>query len=271
MGAKYDGTRHLHDTLVNEASRSMSHAKVPHMGGVDGSRRTCKGLFAEQLNSLQSESDTGRFIQGIIPDHMIDATSLQLSEHATNTFGPCTLCDWKTLGPGQAYSESAATDYAGSVKKRQEKVSKDYHTSAKRLDETLGTASGTIGPVETELNGYNSGNVAGLVTGAYGEMSGAVHDLADLIATELAADHLQFFDIDPKACKSMFLQQVRRSWGLAAHRGWAKLLLDRTRDLVEHPNQPRDTRTTNRDAAEAYMQHHDTNPPGRNNGFAQRN
>ena len=46
--------------------------------------------------------------------------------------------------------------------------------------------------------------------------------------------------------------QVRKSLGLALQRGWAKLMPDRCRDLVQHPNQPvprrprRPTRTTRR-------------------------
>ena len=39
--------------------------------------------------------------------------------------------------------------------------------------------------------------------------------------------------------KQMFTQQIRRSIGLAVHRGWAKLLLDRCRDLAQGPRQPR--------------------------------
>ena len=35
-----------------------------------------------------------------------------------------------------------------------------------------------------------------------------------------------------------FLNQVYRSWGHTAHRGWARLLLDR-RSLVQVPNAPR--------------------------------
>ena len=41
-----------------------------------------------------------------------------------------------------------------------------------------------------------------------------------------------------KAVKGFFLNQVYRSWGHTAHRGWARLLLDR-RSLVQVPNAPR--------------------------------
>ena len=38
--------------------------------------------------------------------------------------------------------------------------------------------------------------------------------------------------------KSIFLQQALRGLGLALHRGWAKVMLYRYRDFVQHHNQP---------------------------------
>ena len=32
----------------------------------------------------------------------------------------------------------------------------------------------------------------------------------------------------------MYRQRIQRAWGHTAHRGWARLLLDRTRDLTTH-------------------------------------
>ena len=174
------------------------------------------------------------------------------------------LFDWKTLAPGKAYSETASTEFAAVANKRQVEVTRQYRTKARHLDAKLGTPPDEIGPVETELNTYNSGAVVGLVAGAFGEMSEGVHCITSFIASELASDHLQFFALDPGMVRSIFLRRVRRSLGLKAHRGWAKLLLDRTRDLVQHPNQPRNARTTDEDDAEAYTHYHQTHPPGRN-------
>ena len=128
----------------------------------------------------------------------------------------------------------------------------------------LGSQSGSPGPVETELNTYNSGKVLGLVAGAYAELSSAFHVIIDLIASQLAEEHLQFFDIDHGMCKSIFLQQVRRSLGLALHRRWAKLMLDHCRDLVQHPKQLRSmaTEATDEDDEEAHAFYHHTHPPG---------
>ena len=60
--------------------------------------------------------------------------------------------------------------------------------------------------------------------------------------------------------KFIFLQQARRSLGLALHRGWAKLMLDRCRDFVQHPNQPRSTaaEAADEDNEEAHAFNHHT-------------
>ena len=61
----------------------------------------------------------------------------------------------------------------------------------------------------------------------------------------------------PRRSKGIFTQRIRRSLGLAVHRGWAKLLLDRCRDLVEDPRQPRThTHETDEDDAEAHEYFH---------------
>ena len=39
----------------------------------------------------------------------------------------------------------------------------------------------------------------------------------------------------PATAKAMYTQRIRRSLGLAAHLGWARLLSDRLRDLVQTP------------------------------------
>ena len=55
--------------------------------------------------------------------------------------------------------------------------------------------------------------------------------------------------------KQMFTQQIRRSIGLAVHRGWAKLLLDRCRDLSRDSRQPR-THTREADEDDAEVDEH---------------
>ena len=56
---------------------------------------------------------------------------------------------------------------------------------------------------------------------------------------ELATEHCGFyFDKKQDVVAAFFLSQIYRSWGLVAHRGWARLMLDR-RCLVEVFNAPR--------------------------------
>ena len=60
--------------------------------------------------------------------------------------------------------------------------------------------------------------------------------LADVIAAAMTEDHLQFLKGSVKEIRGMFRQRVLRDWGHAAHLGWARLLHDRRRDLIErHP------------------------------------
>jgi hypothetical protein len=59
--------------------------------------------------------------------------------------------------------------------------------------------------------------------------------ITDLISSALANGHYSFFADKPSEAKSMFTQRLYRSLGLAAHPGWARLLVDRYRDLVEVP------------------------------------
>ena len=75
--------------------------------------------------------------------------------------------------------------------------------------------------------------------GKGGARSQCYKELANAVAEELAVEHCSFYgDKTSKAVKGFFLNQVYRSWGHTAHRGWARLLLDR-RSLVQVPNAPR--------------------------------
>ena len=121
----------------------------------------------------------------------------------------------KALAPGEAHSESTSAAFSHSTDKRQKQVSPVYHAAARSPDAELDSQPDSPRPVESELNTYNSGNVHGLVASAHAELSRAFHATIDLIASQLANGHLQFFDIDHGTCKSIFLQQVRRGLELA--------------------------------------------------------
>ena len=112
-----------------------------------------------------------------------------------------------------------------------------YHSRAKSLDAQGGD---THDGFEAELNFYGQGGrVFGPVVGAFAEMSEDAKELANALAGELAVEHCSFYgDKMSKAVKGSFLNQLCRSWGHTAHRGWARLLLDRC-SLVQVPNAPR--------------------------------
>ena len=129
--------------------------------------------------------------------------------------------------------------------------------TAKKLDAKFGTHADSTGPVGTVMGSYNSVCVSGFVVGAFGEVPMQFRDLTDLVACELSAEHLAPFGGAMNESKQMFTQRVRRSIGLAVHRGWANLLLDGCRDLVQDPRQPRThTRGTDEDDAEAHEYFH---------------
>ena len=55
-----------------------------------------------------------------------------------------------------------------------------------------------------------------------------------------AADHCEYFAALPSEIKGMFLIRARRGLGLTAHRGWARLLIDRMDTQVQRPEFPQD-------------------------------
>ena len=116
------------------------------------------------------------------------------------------------------------------------------------------------------LNSYGQGGrVLGPVVRASAEMPDDVKELTNAVAEELAVEHCSFCgDNTSKAVKGFFLNQLYRSWEHTAHRGWARLLLDR-RSLVQVPNAPRrraraDDRYYEENVMESYfhpeMDHH---------------
>ena len=123
------------------------------------------------------------------------------------------------------------------VNARQKKVNTDYHSRAKSLDARGGD---TRDGFEAELSSYGQGgSVIGPAVEAFEEISNNVKKVVNAVAGELAVELFSSYgDMTSKAVKGFFLNQLYRSWGLTAHRGWARFLLDR-RSLVQVPNAPR--------------------------------
>ena len=46
--------------------------------------------------------------------------------------------------------------------------------------------------------------------------------------------HVSYYNDDAKRTKGMFRQRIQETWGHTAHRGCARLLLNRARDLITH-------------------------------------
>ena len=106
------------------------------MDGVGSFERTCKRSFIEFANQLPKlnpnnpahAADLG-YRQGIIPDLMIDATSLNPSENTAKMLGDRTLADMRALAPEAVYSESTSTAFSHSANKRPKQVCPAYHAA----------------------------------------------------------------------------------------------------------------------------------------------
>ena len=136
---------------------------IPHMSGVGGFKRTCKGLFTELANRLPEPDPKSpahaaalRCRQSITPDLVLDLAPIDLPENAAGTLGDRTLVDMKALTPWEAYSEFTSAAFSYSVEKRQKQVSPACPAAAKSLDVEIDSQPGLPGPVESELSTYNS-------------------------------------------------------------------------------------------------------------------
>ena len=73
--------------------------------------------------------------------------------------------------------------------------------------------------------------------GRFGEFSKDFIKLRDYIARRNAYAHTEHFNSSVKMAMSMFKLSVTSSWALMAARGWARLIHNRRRDLInDRPN-----------------------------------
>ena len=86
----------------------------------------------------------------------------------------------------------------------------------------------------TALKRYNGGRVLVFVIGAFVGMPGDVSRICDIIAHDLARIHVSYYNNGAKRIKGMYRQRIQKARGHTAHHGWARLLLDRARDLIIH-------------------------------------
>jgi hypothetical protein len=257
-----DGFRVNHDSFVNSLSYWLSRASIPHRGGQHGKPRSCKGLFTHIAYPLNNEhSDLAadcRVLQKIIPDMVIDGRLLGLSFDTVGSriFGGCkTLVDVKTKTCDAKYP-IAEGKVASAVERRATEASREYLTRARKLDADLDTPAGTKGPFELELEAYGKGGrVIIPVVGAFGEMSSDVYSIVDLVASVLTHEHLSHYTEDPAAVKGMFQQRIYQSLGLSAHLGWARLLIDRSKEHIKYTSARSDSAATGLEEDDDAFQH----------------
>jgi hypothetical protein len=199
---------------------------------------TCANMFSHLINS-NSNVDSERLMQGIIPDIIINANPFTIGTDPLNTVfdGKNTICDIKTLGPGKAYLKRNM-DQQLPVNSRQDQVNREYHTNAKSLDRRFNGVSedGEIGPIENEIRQFgHNGKVIGLVVGNYAEGSLYLHQLVEFISKHEAFNQQQIFgqsSEDRNFSRLKCSKKIINLWGLTFHRGWARLLIERTALLI---------------------------------------
>ena len=235
VGAEGGGTTANHNSFMNVISAWCRRAQIPHRGGTSGTPRTCKGLFSaytQALHDLDLPEEDIRVLNKIIPDFLFD---LQGAGEAFEDMKQMGLSGEQPLG--EAKTKAPNSDYHKDeppVAARQAEVARDYLKRAARIDELNGHPQGSDGQMVTALKRYNGGRVLVFVMGAFAEMSGDVSRICDIIAHDLARTHVSYYNDDAKRTKGMYRKRIQKAWGHTAHRGWARLLLDRARDLIIH-------------------------------------
>ena len=108
------------------------------------------------------------------------------------------------------------------------------------------------------------GQYVALVVGRFGEFSKDFIKLRDYIARQKAYAYVEHFNSSIHSAMSMFKLSITSRWALMAARGWARLILDRRRDLIND-------RPSRAAAAEAPLdgaqeRHHFDNPTNHSRG-----
>ncbi len=76
-----------------------------------------------------------------------------------------------------------------------------------------------------------------LIVGRFGRFSRDFVKLRDYIARQRAYAYNEHFNLSVNRAMSMFKLSITSRWALMAARGWARLMLDRRRNLINvHPN-----------------------------------
>jgi len=244
-GAKGDHVRTLHDTILSYLIESVASAGIPYKGGFGN---TCKNVFAHCIYHNLVSDDDERHLQGIIPDMMLDCSNPP--GQPSNPLDGCRqLVELKTL---------SQRDFP--VEARAAKIQREVEQHAKELD-----ARDPRNRVHAELKSHGiGGQYVALAVGRFGEFSKDFIKLRDYIARQKAYAYVENFNSSIHSATSMFKLSITSRWALMAARGWARLILDRRRDLInDRPNRAA--------AAEAPLdgaqeRHHFENPTNHSRG-----
>jgi hypothetical protein len=92
--------------------------------------------------------------------------------------------------------------------------------------------------VHAEMKSYGiEGQYIALVVGRYGEFSRDFVKMRDYIAREKAYAYNEHFNSSVTMAMSMVKLSITSRWALMAARSWARLIVDRRRDLInDRPN-----------------------------------
>ena len=63
-----------------------------------------------------------------------------------------------------------------------------------------------------------------------------LYAIIDLVASMRTHEHLLDYNKHPAAIKGMLQKSIYRSLGLSAHLGWARLVIDRTKEQIKLPD-----------------------------------
>jgi hypothetical protein len=113
------------------------------------------------------------------------------------------------------------------------RIQLDLDQNAKDLD-----AWDPRSTVHAEMKSYGiEGRCIALVVGRFGEFSKDFVKLRDCIARQRAYAYNEHFNSSVNMAMSMFKLSITSRWALTAARGWARLILDRRRDVIsDRPN-----------------------------------
>ena len=217
-GASGDHVRTLHDTILAYVFDDLDNAGIPFKGGrANSTKNTFDHCIRGNLTSTEAE----QHLQGILPDLILDCL-LPPGPPSNPLDGYRHLGEMKTLSQRNI-----------PVEERARRIQQDLIKHAKDLD-----ARDPRNTVLAELLSYGiKGQYLAMVVGRFGEFSKDFIKLRDYIARQRAYAYNEHFNSSVNRAMSMFKRSITSRWALMAARGWARLILDRRRDLIsDRPN-----------------------------------